>query len=89
MDQMCVKSIDDTGTSLISTTFDTNLFAPMLLIKTLLPTMKAHKKGKIICLTTVGGTIGIPLHSVYCSAKFALEGLLESLASECIKHSIS
>ena len=84
-----MKSLDDTGPQLISSVFDGNFFAPMLLIKSLLPALKAQKRGKIICITTVGGTIGIPLHSLYCSAKFALEGLLESLASECMQHSIT
>ena len=84
-----MKSADDISSDLISSLFDHNLFAPMLFIKSVLPALKARKKGKIICLTTVGGSVGIPLHSVYCSAKFALEGLLESLASECIQHSIT
>lgn len=89
MDEMCMKSLEDTGSHLVSSLFDSNLFAPMLLIKTLLPALKAQRKGKIVCLTTIGGAIGIPLNSVYCAAKFALEGLLESLASECMQHSVT
>lgn len=88
MDQMYVKSIDESSTCMMSSSFESNLFAPMLLIKTLLPTLKSQKKGKIVCLTTIGGAVGIPLHSIYCATKFAMEGFLESLASECMNHSI-
>ena len=86
---MCVKPLKDTGSRLVTSAFETNFLAPLMLIKNILPTMKKQKNGRIICLNTVAGVIGIPFHSVYCSTKFAIEGLMESIAAECIEHSIT
>lgn len=44
--------------------------------------MTSQKSGKIINVSTIGGILGHPFSAAYCSTKFALEGLSESLSYE-------
>ena len=60
--------------------FNVNFFGTLLLIKAVLPSMKARQSGHIINNSSVGGIVGIPLLDIYCASKFAVEGLSESLA---------
>ena len=60
--------------------FETNFFGVLRLIKAVLPSMKSRKDGHIMCITSMGGIFGTPFNGVYCSSKFAVEGLIESLA---------
>lgn len=48
--------------------------------KLVLPRMRGRGTGRILSITSVGGVVGQPFNDVYCAAKFAVEGLLESLA---------
>ncbi len=47
-----------------------------------LPVMRRRKSGRIINVSSVGGLVGYPFSAAYCSTKFALEGLSESLSYE-------
>ena len=60
--------------------FDTNFFGVLRLTKAVMPSMKSNREGHIICITSMGGINGVPFNSVYCATKFAVEGLVESLA---------
>lgn len=60
--------------------FETNFFGVLRLTKAVLSSMKSNRDGHIICVTSMGGIFGTPFNSVYCSSKFAVEGLIESLA---------
>ena len=60
--------------------FDVNYFGAYRLIQAVLPGMKARESGLIINNSSHFGIVGIPFVEVYCSSKFALEGLTESLA---------
>ncbi|MBV9655720.1 MAG: SDR family NAD(P)-dependent oxidoreductase, partial [Acetobacteraceae bacterium] len=44
--------------------------------------MRPRNRGSIVCVGSVLAHRGIPLQSVYCGAKFALRGFLDSLRSE-------
>ena len=60
--------------------FDVNYFGAYRLIQAVLPGMKARQSGLIINNSSHFGIVGIPFVEVYCSSKFALEGLTESMA---------
>jgi short-subunit dehydrogenase len=44
--------------------------------------MRKQKSGRIINVSSIGGIAGYPFSAAYCSTKFALEGLCESLSYE-------
>lgn len=62
--------------------FDTNVFGAWHMIKEVLPGMRAHKSGHIVNMSSIGGLTTFPAVGFYHMAKFALEGLSETLAKE-------
>jgi NAD(P)-dependent dehydrogenase (short-subunit alcohol dehydrogenase family) len=62
--------------------FATNLFGVFNVTWAVLPSMRAARKGRIFNISSLGGLIGVPFGSLYCSSKFALEGFSESLSGE-------
>jgi len=58
---------------------EVNFFAVARLTKAVLPGMRAAGHGHVIAVTSLGGAIGQPFNEAYCAAKFAVEGLYESL----------
>jgi NAD(P)-dependent dehydrogenase (short-subunit alcohol dehydrogenase family) len=62
--------------------FDTNLYGVIRVTQQVLPIMRSQKSGKIINVSSIGGIVGYPFSAAYCSTKFALEGLSESLSYE-------
>jgi len=60
--------------------FETNFFGVYRTTQAVLPHMKAQNSGHIVQVSTMGACRGVPFNDVYCAAKFAVEGLSESLA---------
>lgn len=58
-----------------------NVLGPALLTQRLLPALIAAN-GRIIHISSLAGEIGMPMNSLYCASKFAVEGLSESLRHE-------
>jgi NAD(P)-dependent dehydrogenase (short-subunit alcohol dehydrogenase family) len=58
---------------------DVNFYGAVRMIMAVLPTMRERGAGRIINVTSLGGGFGQPFNDAYCAAKFALEGLAESL----------
>lgn len=73
------ESIDD---STIDKIIQTNLMAPILLTKEVLPLMLKRCSGHIIFVSSLAGKLGFPELSVYSASKFAIEGLAESVRRE-------
>jgi NAD(P)-dependent dehydrogenase (short-subunit alcohol dehydrogenase family) len=59
-----------------------NLTAPFVLARAVMPHMRAAGGGLIINVSSVAGRRGWADASAYCSTKFALTGLTQSLAAE-------
>jgi NAD(P)-dependent dehydrogenase (short-subunit alcohol dehydrogenase family) len=62
--------------------FDVNVFAAVATIKAALPAMRERGSGHVIGITSMGGLMTIPGLTYYHGSKFALEGILGSLAKE-------
>lgn len=61
---------------------DVNFFAPVKIVKRLLPDMIKQGGGTIAVTTSISGKFGFPLRSAYASSKFALYGFFETLHAE-------
>jgi NAD(P)-dependent dehydrogenase (short-subunit alcohol dehydrogenase family) len=59
--------------------FDVNVLGAVRLIKAVLPAMRVAGNGHIIAVSSMAGIFGQPFNDAYCSSKFGLEGLFESL----------
>ncbi len=62
--------------------FDVNVIGVLETIKAILPHFRAHKKGIIINVSSIGGKMTFPLGTLYHGSKFAVEGLSEALSFE-------
>jgi NAD(P)-dependent dehydrogenase (short-subunit alcohol dehydrogenase family) len=69
--------------------FDVNLFGLMDVTRALLPHFRAHKAGLIINVSSGAGLFTLPMTSVYCASKFALEGFSEALAYELASQNVA
>lgn len=59
---------------------DLNYFGVWRVSQAVLPGMRERGAGRIITVSSLGGVIGTPFNEVYCAAKFAVEGLIETAA---------
>jgi short-subunit dehydrogenase len=75
-------SVEDMPMSEAKYQFEVNIFGLARLIQLVLPTMRAQKSGRIINISSIGGSIGEPHGAWYHATKFALEGLSDSLRME-------
>ena len=76
-----LRAMEEMSEAEIKQVFDVNYFGVVRCIRAVLPTMRAAESGHIVSVSSVGGLVGQPLNEVYCGAKFALEGMVESLAT--------
>jgi NAD(P)-dependent dehydrogenase (short-subunit alcohol dehydrogenase family) len=50
--------------------------------------MKARRKGRIVAIGSISGTLGTPLASAYNASKWGLTGFVKSIAEEGREHGI-
>lgn len=62
--------------------YRTNVFGLLAVTRAVLPHMRERRSGHIINVSSIGGYQSGPGFGVYCSTKFAVEGLTEALAAE-------
>jgi NAD(P)-dependent dehydrogenase (short-subunit alcohol dehydrogenase family) len=58
---------------------EVNLFGVVRMTKLALPYLRASG-GRLLAISSVGGVVGQPFNEAYCAAKFAVEGVYETLA---------
>jgi NAD(P)-dependent dehydrogenase (short-subunit alcohol dehydrogenase family) len=62
--------------------FDVNVFGVMEVTRALLPHFRRNKAGVIVNVSSGAGIFTLPMISLYCASKFALDGFSEALAYE-------
>ena len=75
-------AVEDSSEEEIRRVFETNVLGTVAVIQAVLPHMRAAGCGRIVTITSVGGRIPGFGVSIYCSSKFAQEGLAEGLSLE-------
>ncbi len=61
---------------------ETNFGGAVALIRAALQPMRAQRSGRIVCVSSIGGLMGLPYQAFYSASKFALEGFCEALRLE-------
>ncbi|PZR33332.1 oxidoreductase [Caulobacter segnis] len=77
-----VGAVEEASLDEVRAQFETNVFAPLAVMKAVLPAMRARGEGRIINITSVSGLAVWAGTGVYCASKWALEALTQSLAQE-------
>lgn len=62
--------------------FDTNVLGLMNVTRAVVPHMRTRASGTIVNVASVAGRMSMPLYSLYCSTKWAVEGFTEALSYE-------
>lgn len=65
-----------------------NLWGAIYMVQLFVPSMIERKSGRILITASGAGIIGIPGMAPYCTSKFAMMGLAESLRGELYKYNI-
>ena len=65
----------------LSQAMELNFFGVARVTKAVLPAMRAARAGRVITVTSLNGVVALPFSDAYNAAKFAVEGLMESLAT--------
>ncbi|MCE7079581.1 SDR family NAD(P)-dependent oxidoreductase [Streptomyces sp. ST2-7A] len=73
--------LEDAAETDLRAMIDTNLVAPALLVRALLPPLRASR-GCVVNVSSVGGVLAMPNRSFYGASKAALNSLTRSLAVE-------
>ena len=61
---------------------DVNWLGMVRFLHHVVPVMRRQGGGKIICLSSIGGLMGLPFQGLYSASKFAIEGYCEALRLE-------
>ncbi|MFN3438268.1 MAG: oxidoreductase [Acidovorax sp.] len=62
--------------------YDTNVFGLLHVTRAVLPGMRARRAGHVINISSLGGVQSSAGFGLYCSTKFAVEGITEALHAE-------
>ena len=61
---------------------DVNFMGMVRLVCLVVPIMRQQQHGHIICISSIGGLMGLPYQGMYSASKFAIEGYCEALRLE-------
>jgi NAD(P)-dependent dehydrogenase (short-subunit alcohol dehydrogenase family) len=62
--------------------YETNVFGLLNVTRAVLPSMRARRQGHVVNISSLGGYQSFAGFGIYCSTKFAVEALTESLHAE-------
>ena len=77
-----VGTIEEASTDDIRALYETNIIGPVSVIQAALPLLRKQGYGHILGTSSNLGNITMPVIGYYCSSKWALEAIHESLAAE-------
>jgi NAD(P)-dependent dehydrogenase (short-subunit alcohol dehydrogenase family) len=75
-------AIEETSAEQVERIYRTNVFGLLNVVRAVLPTMRQQRTGHIINFSSLGGFRASGGWGVYCSTKFAVEGITEALHDE-------
>ena len=75
-------AVEESSAKDVENLYRTNVFGLLNVTRAVLPTMRKQRSGHIINMSSVGGYASGPGFGIYCSTKFAVEGISEALSGE-------
>jgi NAD(P)-dependent dehydrogenase (short-subunit alcohol dehydrogenase family) len=80
--------VEATSVDIVKKLFEVNYFGVLRMYQAVLPSMRKHKHGLIINISSGLGVVSLPFLVPYSSSKFALEALTEGIRSELARFNI-
>ncbi len=77
-----VGTVEEASEADVRANFDTNYFGTLRVIQAALPLLRQQGGGHILGVSSSLGVVALPLIGFYCTTKWAVEALHESLAQE-------
>jgi NAD(P)-dependent dehydrogenase (short-subunit alcohol dehydrogenase family) len=77
-----IGAVEEATAEEIEAVYRTNVFGLLAVTRAVLPHMRAQRSGRILNISSIGGYRGGAGFGIYCSTKFAVEGLSEALHQE-------
>lgn len=75
-------AVEEASAEEVERVYRTNVFGLLGVTRAVLPYMRARRSGRILNISSIGGYRGGAGFGIYCSTKFAVEGLSEALHAE-------
>ena len=75
-------AVEESSGEEVEAIYRTNVFGVLNVIRAVLPGMRERRAGHIVNFSSLGGYHASPGWGIYCSTKFAVEGLSEALHAE-------
>lgn len=75
-------AVEEATADEVRSLYETNVFGLLNVTRAVLPTLRAQRAGHVINISSLGGVQSSAGFGVYCSTKFAVEGLTEALHAE-------
>lgn len=75
-------AVEEASAEEVRRVYETNVFGLLNVTRAVLPAMRARRHGHVINISSLGGYRSVAGFGVYCSTKFAVEGLTEALHAE-------
>ena len=75
-------AVEEASAQEIERVYATNVFGLLAVTRAVLPYMRRQRSGHVLNISSIGGYAAVAGWGVYCSTKFAVEGLTEALALE-------
>ncbi len=75
-------AVEEASADEVRRVYETNVFGLLNVTRAVLPAMRARRHGHVINISSLGGYRSVAGFGVYCSTKFAVEGLTEALHAE-------
>lgn len=77
-----VGAVEETSGEEVRRVYETNVFGLLTVTRAVLPHLRKQRSGHILNLSSIGGYQSGPAFGIYCSTKFAVEGISEALHAE-------
>ncbi|HEY6092411.1 MAG TPA: SDR family oxidoreductase [Gemmatimonadales bacterium] len=83
-----IKSLGDTSNADFTATLTTNLAAPFLFARAIVPKMVARGSGHLVTIGSISDYIGFSGSTAYAASKFGLRGMHEVIRQETAKSGV-
>jgi NAD(P)-dependent dehydrogenase (short-subunit alcohol dehydrogenase family) len=77
-----IGAVEETSGEEVRRVYETNVFGLLNVTRAVVPHLRQRRSGHILNLSSVGGYQSGPGFGIYCSTKFAVEGISEALHAE-------